>query len=258
MDGGAWWAAVHGVTKSQTRLSDFTFPFHFHALEKEMATPSSVLAWRIPGMEEPGRLPSMGLHRVGHDWSNLAHTQGKTHLRQVYASLTAAAAALLQSCPTLCDPIDSSPPGSAVPGILQARTLEWVAISFCNAWKWKVKVKSLSCVQLLATPWTAAHQAPPSMDFPGRSTGVGCHCLLCCFDYLKKMWPEACRNFTLHFRNFTLHFLWEQWFSEVKVAQLCQTLSNPMDCSLPGSFIHGIFQARALEWGAIAFCNMFC
>ena len=67
MDGGAWWAAVHGVAKSQTRLSDFTFTFHFHALEKEMATHSSVLAWRIPGTEEPGGLPSMGSHRVGHD-----------------------------------------------------------------------------------------------------------------------------------------------------------------------------------------------
>ena len=71
----------------------------------------------------------------------------------------------LQSCPTLCDPIDGSPPGSPVPGILQVRTLEWVAISFSNAWKWKVKVKSLSPVQLLATPWTAAYQAPPSMGF---------------------------------------------------------------------------------------------
>ena len=77
----------------------------------------------------------------------------------------AAAAKLLQSCLTLCDPIDSSPPGSTVPGILQARTLEWVAISFSNAWKWKVKVKSLSHVRLLATPWTAAHQDPPSMGF---------------------------------------------------------------------------------------------
>ena len=77
----------------------------------------------------------------------------------------AAAAKSLQSCPTLCDPIDSSPPGSPVPGILQARTLEWVAMSFSNAWKGKVKVKSLSRVQLLATPWTAAHQAPPSMGF---------------------------------------------------------------------------------------------
>ena len=67
MDGGAWWAAVHGVAKSQTRLSDFTFTFHFHALEKEMATHSSVLAWRIPGTGEPAGLPSMGSHRVGHD-----------------------------------------------------------------------------------------------------------------------------------------------------------------------------------------------
>ena len=71
MDGGAWWAAVHGVKKSRTRLSDFTFTFHFHALEKEMATHSSVLAWRIPGTGEPGGLPSMGSHRVGHDWSDL-------------------------------------------------------------------------------------------------------------------------------------------------------------------------------------------
>ena len=67
MDRGAWWAAVHGVTKSQTRLSNFTFTFHLHALEKEMATHSSVLTWRIPGMGEPGRLQSMGSHRVGHD-----------------------------------------------------------------------------------------------------------------------------------------------------------------------------------------------
>ena len=78
---------------------------------------------------------------------------------------TAAAAKSLQLCPTLCDPIDGSPPGPDVPGILQARTLEWVAISFCNARKWKVKVKALSRVRLLATPWTAAHQAPPSMGF---------------------------------------------------------------------------------------------
>ena len=80
-------------------------------------------------------------------------------------SAAAAAAKSLQSCPTLCDPIHGSPPGSPVPGILQARTLEWVAISFSNAWKWKVKVKSLSCVWLVATAWTAAHQAPPSMGF---------------------------------------------------------------------------------------------
>ena len=72
MDGGAWWAAVHGLAKSWTRLSDFTFTFHFHALEKEMATHSSVLPWRIPGTGEPAGLLSMGLHRVGQDWSDLA------------------------------------------------------------------------------------------------------------------------------------------------------------------------------------------
>ena len=75
------------------------------------------------------------------------------------------AAKSLQSCLTLCDPIDGSPPGSPIPGILQARTLEWVAISFSNAWKWKVKGKSLNRIRLLATPWTAAYQAPPSMGF---------------------------------------------------------------------------------------------
>ena len=80
-------------------------------------------------------------------------------------SLHPAAAKSLQSCPTLCDPIDGSPPGSLIPRILQARTLKWGAISFSNAWKWKVKVKSLSLVRLLATPWPAAHQAPPSMGF---------------------------------------------------------------------------------------------
>ena len=85
MDGGAWWAAVHGVTKSRTRLSDFRFTFHFHALEKEMATHSSVLAWRIPGMGEPGGLPSMGSHRVRHDWCDLAAAAAARMRLQCYS-----------------------------------------------------------------------------------------------------------------------------------------------------------------------------
>ena len=84
MDGGAQWAAVHGVIEGRTRLSDFTFTFHFHALEKEMATHSSVLDWRIPGMVEPGGLPSMGSHRVGHDWSDLAAAAAAALKNKVY------------------------------------------------------------------------------------------------------------------------------------------------------------------------------
>ena len=104
-----------------------------------------------------------------HKQTNKQQTEHKSHPLQAYTNhrtnlAAAAAAKLLQSCPTLCDPIDGSPPGSPVPGILQARTLEWVAISFSNAWKWKAKVKSLSPVWLVATPWTA-YQAPPSMGF---------------------------------------------------------------------------------------------
>ena len=84
MDRGAWWTAVHGVAKSQTRLSDFTFTFHFHALEKEMATHSSVLAWRMPGTGEPGGLLTMGSHRVRHDWSNLAAAASTILLKAIY------------------------------------------------------------------------------------------------------------------------------------------------------------------------------
>ena len=98
----------------------------------------------------------------------------------------AAAAKSLQSCPTLCDSMDCRPSGSTVPGILQAGTLEWVAISFSNAWKSKVKVKSLSCIPLLATPWTAAYQAPPSIGFSRQEywSGVPLPSLRCHYKYV--------------------------------------------------------------------------
>ena len=99
-----------------------------------------------------GHLPTFSLYNV-------------VHIPQIPSTALMLAAKSLQSCPTLCDPIDGSPPGSPIPGILQARTLEWVAISFSNAWKWKVKVKSLSHARLLVTPWTAAYQAPQSTGF---------------------------------------------------------------------------------------------
>ena len=98
------------------------------------------------------------------DLSNATHIACGGEKRPINAFYVRAAKSL-QSCPTLCDPIDGSPPGSPAPGILQAKTLEWVAIFFSNSWKWKVKVKSLSRVQLFSTPWTAAYQAPPSMGF---------------------------------------------------------------------------------------------
>ena len=108
-----------------------------------------------PGIE-PASTVSPALAGVFFTSLAIREAWGKPHT-------AAAAAKSLQPCLTLCNPTDSSPPGSAVPGILQARTLEWVTISFSNAWKWEVKVKSLSCVRLFATPWTAAHQAPLSM-----------------------------------------------------------------------------------------------
>ena len=135
----------------------------------------------------------------------------------------------LQSCPTLCDPIDGSPPGSPVPGILQARTMEWAAISFSNAWKWKWK-GSRSVVSDSSQPLGLQPTRLLRLwDFPGKSTGVGCHFLLQCMKVK----------------------------SEREVTQSCPTLRDPMDCSLPGSSIHGIFQARVLEWGAIAFSELY-
>ena len=117
-----------------------------------------------------GKIPSISkkLRDYNYKWSKNHKKTNKTDvfiLSRGNESAAAAAAKLLQSCPTLCNPIDGSPAGSPVPGILQARTLEWAAISFSNAWKGEVKVKSLSHVRLFETPWTAAYQAPPSMGF---------------------------------------------------------------------------------------------
>ena len=129
----------------------------------------------------------------------------------------AAAAKLLQSCPTLCDPINGNPPGFPVPGILQARTLEWVAISFSNAWKWKVKVKSFSCVRLLATPWTAAYQSPPSMGFSRQEywSGVPLPSLLNWVGEYKLWAGNNCRNsmkyFFFHFKQKSRQY----WDSQV-------------------------------------------
>ena len=130
----------------------------------------------------------------------------------------AAAAKSLQSCPTLCDPIDGSPPGSPVPGILQARTLEWVAISFI-AWKWKVKVKLLSRVQLFTTPWTVAYQAPPSMGFSRQEywSGVPLPSLYILLDNpILCIWKHVCVCVC----------------ACETVTKSCLTLCDPMDCQI--------------------------
>ena len=129
-----------------------------------------ILEWGMQPYPSPGDPPNLGIESRSPALQAVVCIAGRfftfEHIYSFLGTATAAAAAKsLQSCLTLCDPIDGSPTGSLIPGILQARTLEWVAISFSNTWKWKNKVKSLSRVRLLATPWFAAHQAPPSMGF---------------------------------------------------------------------------------------------
>ena len=141
----ASYAAVREATKHQTRLSDWT---------------TTTISASISAFQKEPQFYSVD-HPTPHDSEEVDIPSSKDN----QDPSAAAAAKSPQSCPTLCDPIDGSPPGSSVHGIFQARTLEWVAIAFSNAWKWKVKVKLLSRVWLLATPWTTAHQAPQSMGF---------------------------------------------------------------------------------------------
>ena len=186
--------------------------------------------------------------------------EGKYHISQLWFSFVCCAAKSLQSCPTLCDPIDRSPPGSPVPGILQARTLEWVAISFSNTWKWKVKGKSLSSVQLLATPWTTAYQAPPSMGFSRQEYWSGvplpspsCLCTSSQFLGPTSKWPTAPRIFKLSSSVYSffiqnappqtwpfllinfLKLMTQHHSDQIRsVVQSCLTLWDPMNHSTPG------------------------
>ena len=165
----------------------------------------------------------------------------------------AAAAKSLQSCLILCNPINGSPPSSPVPGILQARTQEWVAISFSNAWKWKVKVRSPSRVWLLATPWTAAYQAPLSMGFSVAIAVSKIESLVYFYSQFSCVYVSI---FKLYYRDSCLPMVKQVdkmgcACVPAKLLQLCLTLCDPMDCSLPGSYVHGIIQARILVWDAM-------
>ena len=153
---------------------------------------------------------------------------------QATASYSLATAKSLQSCPTLCDPIDDSPPGSPVPGILQTRILEWVAISFSNAWKWKVKVKLLSRAQLQRPHGLQPARLLHPWDFPGKSTGVGCHCFL----------PGT-------------HLVFGKSWNPNVVIQWWLTLCDTMDCSQPGFSVSGIHWVRKMKWVAIPFSGAY-
>ena len=235
------------------------------------------LKWSVPSIKDGS-------------WYGCIFSQAMRDERLLIPTLSAAAAAATAAkCPNLCDPIDGSPPGSAIPGILQARTLEWVAISFSKAWKWKVKVKFLSHVRLLATPWTAAYQAPPSMGFfrqkywsgvplpsPTLSESQFRKRNKWVFDHLKeiKFFPWKLKEFIsmnsqgqswifdFNFFFFLLVAWCLQWcYSAAAVAaaakslQSCLTLCDLIDGSSPGSAVPGILQARTLEWVAISFSN---
>ena len=173
----------------------------------------------------------------------------------------ATAARSLQSCPTLCNPIDGSPPGSLVPGILQARTLEWGTISFSSAWKWKVKVKSLSRVRLQRPHGLQPTRLLHPWDFPGKSTGVGCHCLLrklILQTNKEKFLPRIPWGQSILVDTTLYIVLYPPTASTLLTAkslQSCPTLCNPIDGSPPGSLVPGILQARTLEWVAISFSN---
>ena len=174
----------------------------------------------------------------------------------IHAAATVAKS--LQSCPTLCDPIDGSPPGSPIPGVLQPRTLEWVAISFSNAWKGKVKVKSLTRVRPSATPRTAAFQAPPSTGFSRQEywSGVPYTDTKIIFPVMRTFKIYSLSKFkTMQYSIIIYSHYAAAAAAAAKSSQSCPTLCDPIDGSPPGSPVPGILQARTLEWLAVSFSN---
>ena len=219
IDGGAWGAAVHGVVKSQTWLRNFTFTFHFHALEKEMATHSSVLAWRIPGMGEPGRLPSVGSHRIEHDWSDLA-------------AAAAAAAAFCKVlgyyfCPLwlhICVP---------TPQFIWWRLISKVMVSGCCCLK--------SNLIFFASPWTEACQAPSFIGFTRQEYWSGLP-----FPFLGNLPNPGIELLPPTLQADSLLPEWSgkpRLYREISLVQLfcCIPLCDPTECSTPGFPFHHKF-----------------
>ena len=174
MDGGAWWAAVHGVARSRTRLSDFTFTFHFHALEEEMATYSNVLAWRIPGTEEPGGLPSMGLHRVGHDWSDLAAAAAVDH-NWLYVCLAESRtgnrnrtqAGIYLSQESL---LQSRGQSLALKCQLRSKKIRAISVGAESPWIWSPRFQLCRNQYSVTTPWVELAEFPQWQGLPKETS----------------------------------------------------------------------------------------
>ena len=179
---------VQGIFLTQGSNLHLSHFLHWQVDSLPLAPPGSPLSYIPIPILYKGWTPDQGL---------------TTYIILPFCNASAAAAKSLQSCPTLCNPTDSSQLGSPVPGIVQARTLEWVALSFSNAWKWKVKVKLLSHVWLLATPWTVAHQAPPSMGFSRQEywSGVPLPSPMQALFTLKSFWGNMEVGFTHNLKN---------------------------------------------------------
>ena len=186
-----------------------------------------------PGAPNRPSLSKESAHLVTLPAFRTIRTLEGPHYRMItcYSTAAAAAAKSLQSSLTLCDPINGSPPGSPVPGILQARTLHWVAISFSNAWKWKVKVKSLSHVRLFSTPWTTAYQVPPSMGVSRQEYWSG-----------EPLPSPRCK---------LLHMKWIN--NKVLLYSTENYIQYPI--ILPFHTVHGVLKARILKWFAIPFSS---
>ena len=183
-----------------------------HILEKEEWSWRNQPSWLQIILQSYSHQDSMSTSR--HKNQNIDQWN-KIESPEINPCIYAAAAKLLQSCLTLCDPIGSSPPGSPIPGFIQARTLEWFAISSSNAWKWKVKGKSLSRVLLLAIPWTAAYQAPPSMEFSRQEYWSGLPLPSpCTYGYL--IFDKGGKNIQWGKDSLFNKWFWENWTATCK------------------------------------------
>ena len=269
MDRGAWKAAVHGVAEGRTRLSDFTFTFHFHALEKEMATHSSVLAWRIPGMAEPGGLPSMGSHRVGYDWSDLAVAAGLVGSLGKWEAISGWCRYWLQGHPMVYGSFWAFFAFSLSLAFFvcsSAHNWTWLPLAQCyltlqgQIWKARNGLPFLTCLlewQLQTlTPWLlvqwfmlnflfwmwAQMMGELRLSLLSAKSGI-----VLVLPYRICWWLNPSNTCKIY-RTMPRKCISAAAAAAAKSLQSCLTLFDPWDGSPLGSAVPGILQARTLEW----------